>query len=278
LQKKRNELSRVYVIEGHRIKVAIRRNDLNPDPPLLICNGLGVGMEVLEPLLDALGDRAVIRFDAPGIGGSSAPLTPYTMAGLARVIDALLERLGYREVDILGISWGGAVAQELALNHPQRCRTLILAATTTGVVSVPGNPLAVLLAVNPAQWLGVRFHGRAAGMLFGGDFRGGSMRGNRALPELHGRDLLGFYWQLLAVWGWTSIHRLSGIRQRTLLLYGEDDPLVPLANARIMQSLIPEATLATFDCGHLFAFTRAAGVAATIARFTCRDTPVNFAR
>jgi pimeloyl-ACP methyl ester carboxylesterase len=169
---------------------------------------------------------------------------------------------------VLGISWGGAVAQELALNHPGRCRRLILAATSTGVLSVPGNPVSVALALHPLRWMGAGMIGCGAGLVFGGVFRGRRGRMTRRLPGYRAPSPLGLYWQLLALWGWTSLHRLTKLEHPTLILAGEDDPLVPIANARLMRRLLPDARLQTFDSGHLFTLTRAPQVAEAIAAFT----------
>ena len=81
---------------------------------------------------------------------------------------------------------------------------------------------------------------------------------------------LGYYLQLAAVWGWTSIHYLHTIRQPTLILAGRDDPLVPLLNARLMHALLPKGELHVFDCGHLFLMTRQQESARVINEFLDR--------
>lgn len=264
----RRDRSTVIVVDGHRVRVRIRRQNAPADrPPLLICNGLGVNLETLDPLVCALDEGTIISFDAPGTGESSTPLTPYRIPHVAELVAALLERLGIAQVDVLGISWGGAVAQEFALSHPHRCRRLILAATTTGVLSIPGNPLSMALALNPLHWMGAQMIGSDAGIVFGGDFRRRNGRPPRRIAGLRSPNPLGLSWQIIALWGWTSLHRLAQVTQPTLLLAGEDDPLVPLANARLMARLLPDARLETFDCGHLFTLTRAPEVGAAIAAF-----------
>ena len=251
---------------GQRIRTCTYKTQ-NESTPLLICNGFGVSSELLEPLVEAMGEKTIILFDAPGTGESSTPLLPYSMFRLAAMLDRLLSRLGYNQVDIMGISWGGAVAQELALNHPRRCRRLILAATTTGILSIPGNPLSIAMLANPLRWLGKGSLSRNAGRLYGGDFRSAETRSRVRVPHMIMRNPLGTLWQMAAIGAWTSVPRLAMIRQPTLLLAGEDDPLVPLVNARLMLKLIPDAQLETFDCGHMFPLTRAKAVAARISTF-----------
>ena len=73
---------------------------------------------------------------------------------------------------------------------------------------------------------------------------------------------LGYYLQLGAACGWTSIHWLHRLRQPTLIMAGRDDPLVPLANAKLMHLLIPHSELQVFDCGHMFLMTRGEAIGA----------------
>ncbi len=61
----------------------------------------------------------------------------------------------------------------------------------------------------------------------------------------------GYYYQMLSAAGWTSLHRLASLRTPTLILAGDDDPIIPLANARIMHCLIPRSGLHVYDGGHL---------------------------
>ena len=103
-------------------------------PPLLLCNGIGVSLELLQPFVDALDPRRpVIRFDMPGVGGSPAPVMPYHLVTLPSLLAGLLDQLGYQQADVLGISWGGALAQQFALSRPDRVRRLVLVATAPGV-------------------------------------------------------------------------------------------------------------------------------------------------
>src|SRR5580704_19707969 len=109
------ERLRTLTVRGRVLRVAVRDGD--PDwPPLLLCNGIGVSLELLQPFIDALDPRrGIIRFDMPGIGGSAAPVLPYHLATSAPLLTGLLDQLGCAQADVLGISWGGALAQPLAL-------------------------------------------------------------------------------------------------------------------------------------------------------------------
>ena len=88
-------------------------------PPLLLCNGIGASLELLQPFVDALDPRRpVIRFDLPGVGGSPAAVLPYHLFTLPSLLADLLDELGYAQADVLGISWGGGLAQQFALQPP----------------------------------------------------------------------------------------------------------------------------------------------------------------
>ena len=121
---------RFLKIGRYRIRVAVRKG-LTDQTPLLLMNGLGANLEVLDPFLKAFGKEVdTIRFDPPGIGGSSTPFLPYRLKGLATLTTKILDQLGHQKVDVLGVSWGGGLAQQFARQFPDRCRRLILAATS----------------------------------------------------------------------------------------------------------------------------------------------------
>src|SRR5690348_2618512 len=134
---------------GRAIRVAVREGTPGR-PPLLLCNGIGASLELLQPFVDALDPRrGVIRFDMPGIGGSPPPVVPYHLAGSAPLLSGLLDQLGYQQADVLGISWGGGLAQQFALGRPDRVRRLVLVATGPGPLLVPGRRLTLMRMLPP---------------------------------------------------------------------------------------------------------------------------------
>lgn len=204
---------------------------------VLLFNGIGTRLETAAPFIGAFRHTRVIAFDAPGVGASPAPLLPYRLNEVARLAEALLDHLGVAVADVVGVSWGGAVAQEFALRHPQRCTTLTLAASWAGLVMVP------MPAATPVAWLGRL-------MRLGQDV----LRVHAAgLPHPGHR---GHLYQMLALWGWTSWHRLHRVDLPTLVLMAADDPLVPQINGHLVASRLSRATLETVSGGHLFALTR----------------------
>ncbi len=222
-------------------------------PPLLLCNGIGGSLEQLAPFADALGPgREVIRFDLPGIGGSPPPAVPYHLTTLPGLVSGLLGRLGHSRADVLGISWGGGLAQQLALRYPRLVRRVVLVATGTGTLMVPAHPRVLRHMLTPQRHRDPGYAAAVAAQVYGGSLRADP---GRARELLHaGRRLgprRGYYYQLLAGVGWTSLPLLPLLRPPTLLLAGDDDPVIPLANARLMHWLIPRSELYVYHGGHL---------------------------
>lgn len=253
-------------IGGQRIRVAVWPADTE-STPLLLMNGIGTNIEVLRPFAEQIRYTEVIAFDAPGCGGSSTTVLPYRLSGLARLVARMITQMGYERVDVLGVSWGGLLAQQFAQSFPQRCRRLVLAATSAGAFSVPGNPYSLLMLTRSASQADPSYLARHAGSIFGGVFRDNPAYAWRHISEIMPPRTLGYLWQLCAATGWTSIHWLATLRQPTLIMAGADDPLVPAINARLMKLLIPEARLAILDCGHLFLLTQAELTVPVVRRF-----------
>jgi poly(3-hydroxyalkanoate) depolymerase len=246
------ERMRILTIGGRAIRVAVREGTPGR-PPLLLCNGIGVSLELFQPFVDALDpQRPVIRFDMPGIGGSPAPVIPYHLATLPSLLAGLLDQLGYEQADVLGISWGGGLAQQFALSRPDRVRRLVLVATAPGALMVPGHPRVLLRMLTPRRHRDPGYAAHVAGELYGGSAREDPIV---ARDLLHATTRLGpargYYYQLIAILGWTSLPRLPRLRPPTLILAGDDDPIIPVVNARIMHRLIRRSTLHVYQGGHL---------------------------
>jgi len=243
---------RILTVGGRSIRVAVRAG--NPDwPPLLLCNGIGASLEVFQPFVDALDpQRPVVRFDMPGVGGSPAPVVPYHLGTSASLLSGLLDQLGYSRADVLGISWGGGLAQQFALSRPDRVRRLVLVATAPGALMVPGHPRVLRRLLTPRRHRDPGHAARIAGELYGGSAREDPVV---ARDLLHATTRLGpargYFYQLIATIGWTSLPLLPRLRAPTLIMAGDDDPIIPLVNARIMHRLIPHSQLHVYHGGHL---------------------------
>ena len=262
---------RTIAVRGLQARVSVRpaRGALIDEPPLLLCNGIGASLEALQPLVDALDpDRGVVRFDVPGVGGSQAPPFPYPIAALSSWVAALMTRLGHSRFDVLGLSWGGGLAQQLAVQSRKRVRRLVLVATVSGCLMVPAHPRVLAKMLTPRRHRDPEYAARIAAEIYGGTMRTDPGRG---ADLLHGATRSGpkrgYYYQLTAMTGWSSLPFLGLIRQPTLVMGGDDDPIIPTANPRLQARLIPSAQLHLYQGGHLGILTEADVLAPVIEAF-----------
>ena len=258
-----------YVSVGRqRIRVMIENEGAGN--PLLLINGIGATGDLFQPIRAHLEDRETIAFDAPGVGGSPAPFYPPTMRSIARTVAGLIHELGHDSVDVLGLSWGGALAQELARRHPDRVRRLVLVATMPGWTSLPGRPAAMSILMSPARYYSSEYLRRVAPTLYGGAIRDHPrlLNEHAKLREARPPTPVGYLWQLSALRRWTSLPWLHRLRHRTLVMAGDDDPIIPITNARLIASRLRDGRLQTVEGGgHLFLFTRAEEMADLIRDF-----------
>jgi poly(3-hydroxyalkanoate) depolymerase len=231
--------------------------------PLLLFNGIGASLELLAPFADALGDIETIAFDVPGTGESSLPPIPYRMWMLSMLASRVLTILGYDRIDALGVSWGGAIAQQFALQNPRRCRRLVLAATSQGFLMLPGKLSVLAKFFTPRRFNDPVFRRAVAGEIYGGKAR----RHPALIREFRKTSRLGYLMQQFAIIGWTSVPWLPLLRQPTLIMAGDDDPVIPLANARLMTKLIRNSRLHVFNDGHLFLLSDAAEAGRVVRDF-----------
>src|SRR5215813_3370462 len=187
----------LHEVEGQMLRVGIRCGD-KARAPLLLFNGIGANIELVEPFLDALHGPEAIIFDVPGVGGSPSPWLPYRPSTLARLSAGLLDQLGHDQVDVLGLSWGGALAQQFAYQQGARCRRLVLAATSPGHLMVPGRPAVLLKMATPRRYRDPDYMQRVAGDIYGGAFRGANEVVRRNLRHVRWSSDYGYYLQLLA--------------------------------------------------------------------------------
>jgi pimeloyl-ACP methyl ester carboxylesterase len=180
-------------------------------------------------------------------------------------------------VDVLGVSFGGVLAQQLAHQAPGLVRRLALAATAAGVPflgGIPGSPRALLSLATPRRYQSPDYYRRIAGALYGGAARSdpdallhGSIARFAEAPTLRG-----YLDQLYAISFWTGVPWLWRLRPPTLVLTGDDDPIVPVVNGRILAGLIPDARLQLVrGGGHLFLLERPEEMAAVVAGFLAED-------
>lgn len=232
--------------------------------PLLLLNGLGGLIRTFDPLREELADYRTITLDVPGVGKSQMPRWPMRLPRHADLIAEMLQQLGIDQVDVFGVSWGGALAQEFALRYPSMVRRLILAATSAGPA----------LLVKPADILDFFGSGKGAKLRKQNSSRNSIqtlLRFGVANGMLSANPRT-YYHQLTALVGWTSLLRLFRLRQRTLILTGDRDTLVLPYNAHILSRTIRRAELYVLQGeGHFFVVTSARRTAEAIRKFLCQQ-------
>jgi pimeloyl-ACP methyl ester carboxylesterase len=228
------------------------------EPLFLIMGMSGTHLTWGEPFLDALRrDFEVVIYDHRGIGRSSRAEPPYTIADLADDASGLLDALGWENPHVVGISMGGMVAQELALRHPERVRTLTLGCTYAGGPGASLSPEATLQRLQ-ASWMGgdreVALRtawevnvapGFAADEAQYTEFRRRAIEVPAALPAIMAQA------QACAMHDASA--RLGQIAAPTLVIHGTADEMLPVSNAKVIAGAVPGARLEILDgVGHLF--------------------------
>ncbi|MDJ0858806.1 MAG: poly(3-hydroxyalkanoate) depolymerase [Dinoroseobacter sp.] len=262
--------SRIMNVGGQRLNVAVAGAE-DADRTLLICNGIGASVDTLVPFAEHFKRTRLIGFDVPGVGASPTPALPYRLTNLTRMLGYLLTEMDIDVVDVFGVSWGGALAQQFVRDHPERSRSLTIAATTAGIVMVPGNVSVLKKMATPRRYTDPDYM-----MKIGAEIYGGELAFNRELLRDHalamqGGSSRGYLYQLLAIAGWTSYFWLPQVTLPTLVLTGKDDPIVPPLNGRILAKRLPNATLEDVDCGHMFVLTQAEAIADRVEAFLHED-------
>lgn len=231
--------------------------DVGDGPPVLLINGVGSHTAMWGPVERQWPDLRLVQFDAPGVGGSSTPVVPASVTGIAAVAERLLDLLGLDRVDVVGYSFGGAVAQTLARRAPERVRRLVLVATLPGWGCLPGRWSSVIHLYNPLRYVSRTYYERTIGTMAGGQARHDpGFVARHSVERLADRPrVCGYYAQIAALSRWSSLAWLSEISVPTLVVSGGDDPLQPWANSAILARRIPQARLQVHpEDGHLMLF------------------------
>lgn len=226
---------------------------------------------MLLPFIERATETDVVIFDAPGAGHSAAPALPWRFSDHADAAAEVLDQLGYETANVLGLSWGGALAQQFARQHPDRCERLILAATTAGQIMLPGRWDVLMRMSNPRRYFDKEYMKKIAGTIYGGSFRTNKLTASQYAEATSPPSSRGYYYQMMAIMGWTSLPWLHRLPQPTLVLQGRDDPLIPVINGKMLAAMIPDARYVEVDCGHLFLITRATEVAGLITDFILNE-------
>ena len=256
------------------LRVHVR--EVGTGAPLLLINGLGTHSAMWEPVEGAFGGLRLIEFDAPGTGRSRGTSTVVTIPALAWLATRVLDEVGVEHADVLGYSMGGVVAQALAVYAPERVRRLVLVSTTPGLGGVPGRLPAMLNVATPLRYYSATYYDRTIGGMVGG-----RARTDREWVARHGRlrrrhppSLWGYLGQLASLGAWTNLPLLHRIGQPTLVVTGDDDPLVPPANSALLARWVPHSRLVVLPGeGHLLLMDEDSAALAPIRGFLTAETP-----
>lgn len=243
--------------------------------PLLLIPGLGATRRVFDPLMPALrGRHLVIRFDPRGVGDSERGAAPITMAVLAADAVAVIDAAaGAGLSNVFGASMGGVVAQQLAVDHPDRLLRLVLAATQPpGSHAIPAGPASRAALLGRGAHTPEEAYRIACTVLYSPQFQRAHpefieeqvrLRAQHPIPARVFRDQLEAMRAASELW-----NELPAINAPTLVMHGTADMVSPFENADLLARRIPGARLRGFEgSGHLFFHERPEESARVISEF-----------
>jgi pimeloyl-ACP methyl ester carboxylesterase len=205
-------------------------------------------------LLPALTERyRVIRVDNRGAGlTGDVPGAPYTVETMTADCLAVLDAAGVRQAHVVGISMGGLIAQELALTAPDRVLSLCLAATHPGIAHAVMNPEAVQMLMKRGEMTPAEAAEASVPFNYAPTTPRERIEEDWAIRMPLAATNEGYLAQAAGTSQWDGYDRIQGIAARTLVLHGELDTLVPLANGRAIAQRIPGAELVVVpDANHV---------------------------
>ncbi len=226
--------------------------------PLLLIMGLSANADWWgEEFVNELASRfKVVTFDNRGAGRSGKPEGPYSISQMAADAACLMEHLGWASAHVLGASMGGMIAQELALEKPERVRRLVLMCTCCGGhEQVLASPEIYALLNIPRKGLTPEDIAWASlPLLFPQEYIDENPAAMRAVVDaflVAPIEPRCFVWQMAAITSWSDFPRLKDMRPPTLVITGSEDVLIPPQNSRILAGVIPESKLVVIKgAGH----------------------------
>jgi len=227
-------------------------------PRLLFISGTGSDLRNRPNVFDSplAGAFEILAYDQRGLGQTDVPAGPYSMADYGDDAAALLDALGWGPVPVIGVSFGGMVAQELVLRHPQRVSELVLCCTSAGGAGGASYPLHELATLPEAERMVRQLE--ISDLRLDAAWRAANPERLERLLEMAragqraDRNETGAALQLAARAGHDTWTRLPQIAVPVLVAGGRHDGLAPVANVTALAGRIPGAALQLFDGGHLF--------------------------
>jgi 3-oxoadipate enol-lactonase len=222
--------------------------------PLLLIMGLGWPSQAWHRTRPVLSEKyRTIALDNRGVGRSEAPAGPYSIAQMAADAAAVLNAARVNAAHIFGMSMGGMIAQEFALQYPNKVRSLILGCTAAGgpqAVRAEEAALQVLMTrgQDPDQ-----FAKAVSPFIYDAGTSPERIEEDTAVRRKWYPSADAYLAQLQAVIAWEAYSRIGQISVPTLVIHGEHDRLVPPENARLIAARIPGANLAMIPgASHIF--------------------------
>ena len=222
--------------------------------PVLLIMGLGYTSVMWHRIRSALAQRyRTVAFDNRGVGLSDVPPGPYSIATMASDADAVLDAAGVSSAHIFGVSMGGMIAQEFALQYPKRTRSLILGCTSPGgpsAVRAESKVIDVLLmrGMTPEQ-------AREAILpyIYDANTPREKIEEDVSLRQPWLPSPEGYMAQLQGILAWKGYSRIAQITAPTLVIHGKSDALVPPGNGELIAKRIPGTRLVLLEhASHLF--------------------------
>lgn len=237
--------------------------------PLLLIMGLGWSAHAWHRTRPVLSEKyRTIALDNRGVGRSEAPAGPYSMVQMAADAAAVLGAARVNAAHIFGVSMGGMIAQEFALQYPDKVRSLILGCTAAG------GPQAVRAEPNVLQVLMTRgqdpdeFAKAIGPFIYDAGTAAELIEEDTAVRRKWYPSGEAYFAQLQAILAWEAYSRLAKIAAPTLVIHGENDKLVPMENGKLIAARIPGAKLVILPkASHIFATDQPGAANAAVLEF-----------
>ncbi len=210
-------------------------------PVLVLGPSLGTDVGLFDPQVAALADRwRIVRYDLPGHGGAPVPPGPYSMAGLAADVIAVLDDLGIERFHYAGVSLGGAIGQWLAIHHPERLLSLAVCASAARfpdpdswrarAATVRAEGTEAMVASRTGTWFTPGFAAERPD------------QANRLLDMLRSTSAEAYAGCCEALVDFDVRAELGRIEATTLVVAGADDPATPVEIVQAVADGIPGAS------------------------------------